>query len=204
MARHDKAAAVAELSDKFRNSSAAVLTEYRGLTVSQLTQLRKSIGGNATYAVVKNTLTAIAARDAGVTAIDEKDLAGPTAIAFVTGDPVETAKSLRDFARTNPALVIKSGVLDGRPLSADEVRRLADLESREVLLAKLAGAMKASLNQAAYLFVAPLSQAARTIDALRLKLEESGASEAPDAETAGEPAVAVASDAGSTDEPTEG
>jgi large subunit ribosomal protein L10 len=208
MARHDKAAAVAELSDKFRNSSAAVLTEYRGLTVSQLTQLRKSIGGNATYAVVKNTLTAIAARDAGVTAIDEKDLAGPTAIAFVTGDPVETAKSLRDFARTNPALVIKSGVLDGRPLSADEVRRLADLESREVLLAKLAGAMKASLNQAAYLFVAPLSQAARTIDALRLKKEEGGASAAPDAGATdssdeGEPAPA-ASDAGSTDQPTEG
>jgi large subunit ribosomal protein L10 len=208
MARPDKAAAVAELSDKFRNSNATVLTEYRGLTVSQLTQLRKSIGGNATYAVVKNTLTAIAARDAGVTAIDEKDLAGPTAIAFVTGDPVETAKSLRDFARTNPALVIKSGVLDGRPLSADEVRRLADLESREVLLARLAGAMKASLNRAAYLFVAPLSQAVRTIDALRLKLEESGASEAPDAETAGEPAAAASdadsTDADSTDRPTEG
>jgi large subunit ribosomal protein L10 len=208
MARPDKAAAVAELSDKFRNSSAAVLTEYRGLTVSQITQLRRSIGGHATYAVVKNTLTAIAARDAGVTAIDEKDLAGPTAIAFVTGDPVETAKSLRDFARTNPALVIKSGVLDGRPLSADEVRRLADLESREVLLAKLAGAMKASLNQAAYLFVAPLSQAARTIDALRLKLEESGASAASDAGTTGssdegEPAAA-ASDAGSTEQSTEG
>ena len=113
MARPDKAAAVAELSEKFRSSSAAVLTEYRGLTVSQLTQLRRSIGGHATYAVVKNTLTAIAARDAGVTAIDEKDLAGPTAIAFVTGDPVETAKGLRDFARTHPALVIKSGVLDG-------------------------------------------------------------------------------------------
>jgi large subunit ribosomal protein L10 len=208
MARPDKAAAVAELSDKFRTSNAAVLTEYRGLTVSQLTQLRKSIGGHATYAVVKNTLTAIAARDAGVTAIDEKDLAGPTAIAFVTGDPVETAKSLRDFARTHPALVIKSGVLDGRPLSADEVRRLADLESRDVLLAKLAGAMKASLNQAAYLFVAPLSQAARTIDALRLKLEEGGASPAPDAGTSGssdegEPAAA-APDAGSTDQPTEG
>ena len=185
MARPDKAAAVAELSDKFRSSSAAVLTEYRGLTVSQLTQLRRSIGGHATYAVVKNTLTAIAARDAGVTAIDEKDLAGPTAIAFVTGDPVETAKSLRDFARTHPALVIKSGVLDGRPLSADEVRRLADLESREVLLAKLAGAMKASLNQAAYLFVAPLSQAARTIDALRLKLEESGASGSTEQSTEG-------------------
>jgi large subunit ribosomal protein L10 len=207
MARPDKAAAVAELSDKFRTSNAAVLTEYRGLTVSQLTQLRKSIGGHATYAVVKNTLTAIAARDAGVTAIDEKDLAGPTAIAFVTGDPVETAKSLRDFARTHPALVIKSGVLDGRPLSADEVRRLADLESRDVLLAKLAGAMKASLNQAAYLFVAPLSQAARTIDALRLKLEEGGASPAPDAGASGssdEGEPAAAPDAGSTDQPTEG
>jgi large subunit ribosomal protein L10 len=205
MARPDKAAAVAELSDKFRSSSAAVLTEYRGLTVSQLTQLRRSIGGHATYAVVKNTLTAIAARDAGVTAIDAKDLAGPTAIAFVTGDPVETAKSLRDFARTHPALVIKSGVLDGRPLSADEVRRLADLESREVLLAKLAGAMKASLNQAAYLFVAPLSQAARTIDALRLKKEaEGGASAASDAGTTGEEPVVAAEDAGSTEQSTEG
>ena len=208
MARPDKAAAVAELSEKFRSSNAAVLTEYRGLTVSQLTQLRKTIGGNATYAVVKNTLTAIAARDAGVTAIDEKDLAGPTAIAFVTGDPVETAKSLRDFARTNPALVIKSGVLDGRPLSADEVRRLADLESREVLLAKLAGAMKASLNQAAYLFVAPLSQAARTIDALRLKLEEGAVSEASDAAATGSSAEAEPAAAESgvvpTDQPTEG
>jgi large subunit ribosomal protein L10 len=203
MARPDKAAAVAELSDKFRNSSAAVLTEYRGLTVSQLTQLRRSIGGHATYAVVKNTLTAIAARDAGVTAIDEKDLAGPTAIAFVTGDPVETAKSLRDFARTNPALVIKSGVLDGRALSADEVRRLADLESRDVLLAKLAGAMKASLNRAAYLFVAPLSQAVRTIDALRLKKEEGGASVASDAGTTGEEPAAESA-AGSTEQPTEG
>ena len=172
MARPDKAAAVAEISDRFRTSSAAVLTEYRGLSVSQLTQLRKNISGHATYAVVKNTLTAIAARDAGVTAIDERDLTGPTAIAFVTGDPVEAAKGLRDFARANPALVIKGGVLDGRPLSADEVRRLADLESREVLLAKLAGAMKASLTQAAYLFAAPLSQAARTIDALRIKQEE--------------------------------
>jgi large subunit ribosomal protein L10 len=175
MARPDKTATVAEISDRFRASNAAVLTEYRGLTVSQLTQLRRSIGGHATYAVVKNTLTSIAAKDAGVTGLDEAALAGPTAIAFVTGDPVEAAKGLRDFARTNPALVIKGGVLDGRPLSADEVRRLADLESREVLLAKLAGAMKASLTNAAYLFVAPLSQAARTIDALRIKQEEGAA-----------------------------
>jgi large subunit ribosomal protein L10 len=197
MARPEKAATVAEISDRFRTSSAAVLTEYRGLSVSQLTQLRKSISGHATYAVVKNTLTAIAARDAGVTALDESALAGPTAIAFVTGDPVEAAKGLRDFARTNPALVIKGGVLEGRPLSADEVRRLADLESREVLLAKLAGAMKASLTQAAYLFAAPLSQAARTIDALRIKREEgapAGATEAaePAAADAPEPAVDAA------------
>ena len=203
MARPDKAATVAEISDRFRTSSAAVLTEYRGLSVSQLTQLRKSISGHATYAVVKNTLTAIAARDAGVTALDEAALAGPTAIAFVTGDPVEAAKGLRDFARTNPALVIKGGVLDGRPLSADEVRRLADLESREVLLAKLAGAMKASLTRAAYLFVAPLSQAARTIDALRIKLEEgapAGATEAAEL-TAAEPAAAEATGAEATVEP---
>jgi large subunit ribosomal protein L10 len=189
MARADKAATVAELSDKFRTSSGAVLTEYRGLTVGQLTQLRKNLGGNAQYAVVKNTLTALAARDAGVTAIDERDLTGPTAIAFVTGDPVEAAKGLRDFARTNPALVIKGGVLDGRPLSADEVRRLADLESREVLLARLAGAMKASLTRAAYLFAAPLSQAARTIDALRIKQEEGAAAPASGGEAGGEPAA---------------
>jgi large subunit ribosomal protein L10 len=175
MARADKVATVAELSDKFRTSNAAVLTEYRGLTVSQLTQLRRSLGEHAQYAIVKNTLTAIAARDAGMTAIDTRDLAGPTAIAFVTGDPVEAARGLRDFARINPALVIKGGVLDGRPLSADEVRRLADLESREVLLARLAGAMKASLTRAAYVFAAPLSKAARTIDALRMKQEEDAA-----------------------------
>jgi large subunit ribosomal protein L10 len=204
MARPDKAAAVAELSDKFRTSSAAVLTEYRGLTVSQLTQLRTSIGGHATYAVVKNTLTAIAARDAGVTAIDDRDLTGPTAIAFVTGDPVETAKGLRDFARTHPALVIKGGVLDGRPLSADEVRRLADLESREMLLARMAGAMKASLTRAAYLFAAPLSQAVRTIDALRIKQEEDAASAASGDGTAGDEPAAAEPAADPTEQPTEG
>jgi len=192
MARPDKAAAVAEITEKFRASNAAVLTEYRGLTVAQLTQLRKSIAGNATYAVVKNTLTEIAAKDAGIDAFAGQ-LAGPTAIAFVTGDPVETAKGLRDFARTFPALVIKGGVLDGKALSADEVKKLADLESREVLLAKLAGAMKASLTQAAYLFVAPLSQAVRTIDALRAKVAEGAP--APAADASEEPAAeATASD----------
>ncbi|QGQ18644.1 50S ribosomal protein L10 [Cellulomonas sp. JZ18] len=172
MARPDKAAAVAEITERFRASNAAVLTEYRGLTVAQLKTLRKALGGNAQYAVVKNTLTAIAAKEAGLEGLDD-GLAGPSAIAFVTGDPVEAAKGLRDFARANPALVIKGGVLDGRPLTAEEITKLADLESREVLLAKAAGAMKAKLYQAAYLFTAPASQAVRTVEALRAKREES-------------------------------
>ncbi len=173
MARSDKAATVAELTDKFRESGAAVLTEYRGLTVAQLTQLRRAISANATYAVVKNTLTELAAKEAGVTAFDGQ-LAGPTAIAFITGDAVETAKGLRDFAKAHPALVIKGGYLDGKPLTAGEITKLADLESREVLLAKLAGAMKASLTQAVYLFAAPLSQTARLVEALRVQREEQG------------------------------
>src|SRR5688500_15893326 len=154
MARPDKAAAVAELTDQFRSSNAAVLTEYRGLTVAQLRELRRSLGEQAQYAVVKNTLTKIAARDAGIVQFEDL-LEGPSAIAFVRGDPVEAAKGLRDFAKTYPQLVIKGGVLDGRALSPDEIRTLADLESREVLLAKLAGAMKASLANAAALFQAP-------------------------------------------------
>ncbi|KQX66085.1 50S ribosomal protein L10 [Angustibacter sp. Root456] len=171
MARPDKAAAVAELTEKFRESHAAVLTEYRGLTVAQLTKLRRSISEHATYAVVKNTLTDIAAKEAGVEAF-EGQFAGPSAIAFITGDPVETAKSMRDFAKEHPALVIRGGLLDGKPLSADDVRQLADLEPREVLLAKLAGAMKASMSGAAALFAAPLAQTARVVDALRQKTEE--------------------------------
>ena len=172
MATAAKSAAIAELTDHFRNSGAAVLTEYRGLTVKQLTQLRTSMRDHATYAVVKNTLTEIAAKEAGVTAFDGQ-LAGPSAIAFITGDPVEAAKTLRDFAKANPLLVIKSGMLDGKPLTADDIRKLADLESREVLLAKLAGAMQASLAKAVYLFAAPLSKAARTVDALRAARAES-------------------------------
>ena len=180
MARPDKAAAVAELTEKFQSSGAAVLTEYRGLTVAQLTKLRQAISEHATYAVVKNTLTDIAAREAGVTAF-EGQLTGPSAIAFVTGDPVETARSMRDFARENPALVIRGGLLEGKALTADEVRQLADLEPREVLLAKLAGAMKASMSGAAALFAAPLTQVARTVDALRQKQEEQGSAPAADA-----------------------
>jgi large subunit ribosomal protein L10 len=170
MARPDKAAAVAELTEEFRSSHAAVLTEYRGLTVAQLKELRRALGEDTSYAVVKNTLTRIAAREAGVSAFDDL-LQGPSAIAFVKGDPVVAAKGLRDFARTNTHLVIKGGVLDGKTITSDDIKKLADLESREVLLAKLAGAMKASLQNAVSLFAAPLSQAARTFDALRAKVE---------------------------------
>ena len=170
MARPDKAAAVAELTERFRGSNAAVLTEYRGLTVAQLKTLRKALGGNANYAVVKNTLTAIAAKEAGLEGLDDA-LEGPSAIAFVTGDPVEAAKGLRDFAKANPALVIKAGVVDGRPVTAADITKLADLESREVLLAQAAGAMKAKLFQTAYLFTAPASKAVRTVEALRAQQE---------------------------------
>jgi large subunit ribosomal protein L10 len=170
MARSDKSATVAELADELRGSTAVVLTEYRGLSVRQLTELRRALGGNASYAVVKNTLTKIAAKEAGIDGIDEH-LVGPSAIAFVKGDPVDAAKGLRDFARLHPVLVIKGGVLDGQLLSADEIRQLADLESREVLLAKMAGAMKASLVNAASLFNAPLAKTARVVEALRQKLE---------------------------------
>ena len=168
MARPDKAAAVAELTERFRTANAVVLTEYRGLSVAQLKTLRRALGGNATYAVVKNTLSAIAAREAGVEGFDAQ-LTGPSAIAFVTGDPVAVAKGLRDFAKANNQLVVKGGVLDGRLVTAADISTLADLESREVLLAKAAGAMKAKLYQAAYMFTAKTGEAVRTIDALREK-----------------------------------
>jgi large subunit ribosomal protein L10 len=182
----EKVGAVAEITEHFQNSSAAVITEYRGLTVKQVTELRRSLGRNTTYAVVKNTLTKRAAADAGLSIPDEL-LAGPTAIAFVTGDPVEAAKGLRDFAKTHPLLVIKGGVMDGKSLSAAEVTKIADLESREVLLAKLAGALKALPTRAAGLFQAPLSQMARLVKAL----EEKKPADAPVAAAAEAPAETV-------------
>jgi large subunit ribosomal protein L10 len=165
MARSDKVAAVAELANRFSSSAGVVLTEYRGLSVKALKELRRSLGDEASYSVSKNTLTTIAARQAGVDGIEEY-LVGPTAIAFIDGDAVVVAKGLRDFARTNPQLVIKGGVLDGKFMSPDEVRRLADLESRDVLLAKVAGALQGVLQQAVSLAAAPLSQAARLFAAL--------------------------------------
>jgi large subunit ribosomal protein L10 len=171
MARADREAAVAEIVDSFNDAAGAVLTEYRGLTVKELQNLRRSLGENANYAVVKNTLAKIAANEVGISGFDDL-LTGPTAIAFIQGDVVEAAKGLRDFAKANPTLVIKGGVLDGNILDAKEIAKLADLESREVLLGKLAGAMLASLSQAVYLLNAPLAQAARLAGALQAKAEQ--------------------------------
>ncbi len=201
--RPDKAAAVAELTDQFRDSSAAVLTEYRGLTMSQLTTLRRTLGRDTTYAVSKNTLTKLAAHGAGFNELDEL-LNGPTAIAFVKGDPVEAAKGLRDFAKAHPLLVIKGGVLDGRALTADEIKKLADLESREVLLAKLAGAMKANLSKAAATFQAPLTQMARLGAALQEKKAADAPAAAPEADAAPADAAPEADVAVAADAPAEG
>jgi large subunit ribosomal protein L10 len=178
MPNAEKISAVAELTEHFRASSAAVITEYRGLTVKQVSELRRVLGQETTYAVVKNTLTKRAVADAGLE-VDDALLTGPTAIAFVGGDPVEAAKGLRDFARANPLLVIKGGLMEGRALSVSEVNRIADLESREVLLARLAGALKALPTRAAALFQAPLSQMARLAAALE---EKTPAAEAPEAD----------------------
>lgn len=169
MARADKAAAVAEITEEFRASNATVLTEYRGLSVGQLKQLRRSLGQDTTYAVVKNTLTKIAAKDAGVVGFDDL-LVGPTAIAFIKGDALAAAKGIDNFAKENPLLVIKGGMMDGKILTADDIKKLAKIESREVLLSRIAGAANATLAKAAALFQAPLSQAARTIAALEAKV----------------------------------
>ena len=174
MARPEKTAAVAELVEDFKSAQATFLTEYRGLTVTSLKELRRSLGSETKYSVVKNTLTKIAAKDAGVD-IDEALLAGPSALAFIKGDPIAAAKSLKTFQKENPALVIKGGIYEGKRVTAADIMQLADLESREVLLSKLAGAMKASMAKAAQVF-----------DALRIKME-SGAPASAEA-----PAEAVA------------
>lgn len=176
MAKTDKVTAVAEITEQFKDATATVITEYRGLSVSALATLRRSLGASATYSVAKNTLVKRAAADAGVEGLDEL-FAGPTAIAFIKGEPVDAAKAIKTFAKDNKALIIKGGYMDGRALSVSEVERIADLESREVLLAKLAGAMKGNLAKAAGLFNAPASQVARLAAALQEKkaAEESAA-----------------------------
>jgi large subunit ribosomal protein L10 len=209
MPNKEKVGAVAEIVERFNESSATVITEYRGLTVKQVTELRQALGAEATYAVVKNTLTRRAAAEAGVS-IDDSLLVGPTAIAFVKGDPVTAAKGLRDFAKTHPLLVIKGGVLEGRVLSPAEVNQIADLESREVLLAKIAGVLKALPTRAAGLFQAPLSQVAQLAKALEEKTPgDASATEAPadtaaaDAAPADDAATEAPADAAATEASTD-
>ncbi|MBE8517705.1 50S ribosomal protein L10 [Amycolatopsis sp. H6(2020)] len=180
MAKPDKVAAVAEIAESFRTSSATVVTQYTGLSVSQLSQLRRALGTSAKYRVAKNTLVKRAAEDAGIQGLEDL-FVGATAIAFVEGEAVDAAKALRDFAKDNNALVIKGGYMDGRALSVDEINRIADLDSREVLLSKAAGAFKAKLSQAAALFQAPASQVARLAAALEEKQREATGTEAAEA-----------------------
>ncbi|WML61479.1 50S ribosomal protein L10 [Rhodococcus sp. AH-ZY2] len=177
MAKPEKVSAVAEITEQFKDSTAAVITEFRGLSVTSLTQLRRALGEGATYSVAKNTLVKRAAAEAGVEGLDDL-FVGPTAIAFIEGEPVDAAKALKTFAKDNKALVIKGGYMDGAALSVEQVNQIADLESREVLLAKLAGAMKGNLAKAAGLFNAPASQVARLAAALQEKKadQESAAS----------------------------
>ncbi|GFG97798.1 50S ribosomal protein L10 [Mycobacterium timonense] len=199
MARADKATAVADIAEQFKESTAALVTEYRGLTVANLAELRRSLGASATYSVAKNTLVKRAASEAGVDGLDEL-FAGPTAIAFVTGEPVDAAKAIKTFAKEHKALVIKGGYMDGRALTVAEVERIADLESREVLLAKLAGAMKGNLAKAAGLFNAPASQVAR----LAAALQEKKAAEGPATPAApAEPAAAESAPEPASEAPTE-
>ena len=174
MAKADKATVVADITEQFNAATATLITEYRGLTVANLAELRRSLAPTATYSVAKNTLIKRAASEAGIEGLDEL-FAGPTAIAFVTGEPVDAAKTIKTFAKENKALVIKGGYMDGRALTVAEVERIADLESREVLLAKLAGAMKANLSKAAAVLQAPLSKTARTVAALQDKREKESA-----------------------------
>jgi len=172
MPRPDKVAAVDEVSQRLTDATATVLTEYRGLSVDDLAELRAKLReSDASYRVVKNTLTRLAARDAGFDIPDDL-LVGPTAITFCAGDPVAAAKVLRAFSRQHPELVIKGGVLDGRLLDAAETTRLADLESREELLARLAGLMQAIIAQPARLAQANLSKLARLLAALQDKKAE--------------------------------
>jgi large subunit ribosomal protein L10 len=203
MAQADKATAVADIAEQFKSSTATVITEYRGLTVANLAELRRSLSGSATYSVAKNTLIRRAASEAGVEGLDELFI-GPTAIAFVSGEAVDAAKAIKKFAKDHKALVIKGGYMDGRALTVAEVERIADLESREVLLAKLAGAMKANLSKAAGLFNAPASQVARLVAALQEKKAAEAPAEAAAPEPAASEAAAPAAEAPAAEaEPTE-
>ena len=168
MANAKNVAELAALKEKFETSSSVFLTEYRGLTVEQMAQLRGELGFDVTYHVAKNTLLKIAAKEQGIEGLDEH-LTGPTAVAFIKGEAVDAAKVMKKFADDNKAFLVKGGYMDGNALSADQVKAIAELDNRETTLAKLAGAMKGNLAKAAGLFNAPASQVARLGAALAEK-----------------------------------
>ncbi len=190
---------VAQLKERLGASEAILLTEYRGLTVSELSELRRSLAvGGASFAVVKNTLMLRAAQESSMDDL-EALLEGPTAVAFVEGDAVAAAKKVVDAIKRFPALVLKGGFMDGRMLSATDARALADLESREAMLSKIAGLMKGEMSRAAGMFQSAQSRFVSLMEALKEKLPPEAASEpvaeaaaAPAAETASEPAAEAA------------
>ncbi len=175
---------VAELKERIDRSDALLLTEYRGLTVSEITELRRSLAeGGTKFAVVKNTLMRRAVNDAGVAEL-ESLLEGPSAIAFVQGDPVAAAKSVVDAAKKFPTLVLKGGFMDGKLLSADDAKSLASLESREVMLSKIAGMLKSEMSRAAATFVGAQSKFLGVLEAYKAKLPAEEAAAEPSAEEA--------------------
>ena len=178
---------VAELKEQIEGANALLLTEYRGLTVEEITELRRSLRDvDASLAVIKNTLMTRAANDAGIAELDEL-LSGPSAVAFVNGDVVAVAKKLKDASKQFPALVIKGGYMDGAPLDAAGASSLADLESREVMLSKIAGMLKSEMSRAAAMFIATQSKFLSLLEAYKEKLPAEAAAEAPAAEAPAEP-----------------
>jgi large subunit ribosomal protein L10 len=171
MVNSAKKEAVAELEGRFKEADALFITQYRGLSVPEISELRTQLGEDTSYDVVKNTLAKIAAENAGVSALDPEMLKGPVAIAFAKGEGADVAKALKKFSGENEALVIVGGVFEGKSLDKEGVISIASLESREVLLAKFAGAAKATTSKAAYCFIGVQSKAAQLFKALEEKKE---------------------------------
>jgi len=175
----EKAAAVERITTRLRESSTAVLADYRGLTVAQMLDLRRKLrGAGVEMVVVKNTLARRAAEAAGIKAL-QKELVGPVAMAFAGEDLSAPARLLSEYIRANRRMVIKSGILQGQVIDAETVAQLAELPSREVLISRLLGTMQAPLGTLARALEAPLSKLARTLEALRVKKGEPGDGSAP-------------------------
>lgn len=193
MPRTEKLERVAELKRQIEGSNALLLTEYRGLTVSEITTLRRSLrDADASFAVVKNTLMQRAAAEAGLEIADL--LTGPSAVAFVGGDAVTAAKQIKSVAKQFPSLVLKGGFMDGQVLSADDANRLADLESREVMLSKIAGLLKGEMSRAASMFVSVPSRFLSLLEAFQERLPGEAAPASEDVTPGADQASASATD----------